>query len=352
MAKKRKTLPADFEELVAEGNFSKLKAVFEKCEANACGGYGKGNALCFRGISEEFIRWLVEQGADVNQLDTYGYPPISFQARDENGNFKLLLELGANIDIRNKFNRTPLFQAAEKHLVQAVKAFVENGADVNAMESSQKRTPLECSLSTCANIEIPRMAAIADILLQAGAKITPQTKEEVRRIGETFEFYRVGINKDFLPQIEESLEHLYKLFDVAPVAKRKVYDGISPIEVKAIPWKKQFNELWNLLVPGKGSASTVQGEIIRIAGKISYEVLENGGLNWDKEYKRLLQALPSYFAMGNPLEPRMENEARELARDISAGSNESDLDHLCELAVKWVLINPNPITLPKVAYKR
>lgn len=352
MTARQNTLPKDFEELILEGDISKLKAVFEKCDANAVDGYSKGNALCFRGISTEFIRWLVEQGTEVNQLDHSGCPPVYYQAQDENSNLDLLLELGADIDIRDHFNCTPLFHAAMNHNVPAVLALVRRGANVNIKDHYQNMTPLDCSLSTCANLHIPRMAAIADILLSAGASITPVTKEKVQKIGRTFEFYRPGFNREFLPQTEEALVHLYQLFNVDPVPQRKLYDGTSPIMVKSTTWQKQFNELWDLLVPGSGSASTLQGEVIRIAGKLSYEILENGGANWDNEYKKLSLALADYLNKGNQLESHLKKEARNLAKGIARKSDENSLDRLCELIVKWVLINPTPIALSKVAYKR
>mgnify|MGYP002606155169 CR=1 FL=1 len=98
MAKKRKTLPADFEEIVANGNMDELKAVFDKCDINAYGGYWKGNALTFEGISGEFISWLVGNGADVNARDTWGNTPVSYQAKGNTDNLKLLLKLGADIE--------------------------------------------------------------------------------------------------------------------------------------------------------------------------------------------------------------------------------------------------------------
>lgn len=45
MAKKRKTLPKDFDEIIARGNLDEMKAVFEKCDINAYGSYNDGNAL-------------------------------------------------------------------------------------------------------------------------------------------------------------------------------------------------------------------------------------------------------------------------------------------------------------------
>lgn len=47
-----------------------------------------------------------------------------------------------------------------------------------------------------------------------------------------------------------------------------------------------------MLVPDKGHAFTVQGEVIRIVGKVTRELLDNGSINWDSEYEKLTQALP------------------------------------------------------------
>lgn len=46
MAKaKKKKLPKDFDEILQAGDFEAFKAVFESCDVNAYGGYGKEPAL-------------------------------------------------------------------------------------------------------------------------------------------------------------------------------------------------------------------------------------------------------------------------------------------------------------------
>ena len=40
--------------------------------------------------------------------------------------------------------------------------------------------------------------------------------------------------------------------------------------------KKLENYFWDYLVPPSGQAETAQGEIIRIAGRIQHEMLDNG----------------------------------------------------------------------------
>lgn len=39
----------------------------------------KGNAVEFL-ISESMMRWLLEQGADINYVDTYGYTSLLYHA--------------------------------------------------------------------------------------------------------------------------------------------------------------------------------------------------------------------------------------------------------------------------------
>lgn len=355
MAKKRKTLPSDFEEIVANGNIEELKAIFDKCDINAYGGYWKGNALTFQGISGEFISWLVENGADVNARDVWGNTPISYQAKGNIDNLKLLLKLGADIEAINNYKCTPLCHVASSHHIIAVKALVENGANVNSLNNDWSlpgKTPLEYALHRCDNINICAMATIADILLRAGATITPDMKTRVLEIGKTFEFYRANFNKEYLKETEEALNQLYERFGVKPVAKRITHDGVSLIQVKSTTWQEQFAELWELLIPGSGHASTVQGEVVRIIGKVSREIMDNGACNWNKEYKKLPQALPDYFAMGHFSDQQEFKEVEALAKSISANCEDEVFTRLRKLAVRWVLLNPKPIALHHVDYER
>ena len=96
----------------------------------------------------------------------------------------------------------------------------------------------------------------------------------VTRLGKNFEFHRENFNKDSLEATDAALMHLYELFHVPPVERRMIHDGTSPITVKANRWQTQHQELWEMLVPSQGAAKTIQGEVIRITGKVSNEILE------------------------------------------------------------------------------
>ncbi|MGF9697180.1 MULTISPECIES: ankyrin repeat domain-containing protein [Paenibacillus] len=351
MAKKKTTLPAHMEQLIKNNDITAVKEVFEQCEWDARGGYSKGTALSFRQISDEVVRWLVEQGADINARDKYQRTPLHAHAAHWSGNVALLLELGAELDAVDYTNETPLHSAVNSYRTTVVQELVTRGADINA-ENKQGNTPLAKGLVNCRNSDIVSMSEISAILLDAGASVTPAMKESVKRIGKDFEFVREKFNQDSVDEVSDALLKLYRLFDVEPVANRIMHDGTAPIQVTATTWPKQHQELWEYLIPPKGHAQTVQGEVIRITGRVSHEVLDNGGGNWDAQYLKMLDALVRYLGTGTPLAPALLQEATDLAGRLRNGSDYDAPARLCELAVLWVLNNPQPVTMAQPEYSR
>lgn len=114
MAKKRVTLPKDFNELLTDGNIDQLKAVYDKCELNAYDGrFSLCTPLHMGGVPDELVIWLVEKGLDINVPDYYGATPLYRQAILGRDTVKLLCELGADIEKPNTYGETPLHMAAE-----------------------------------------------------------------------------------------------------------------------------------------------------------------------------------------------------------------------------------------------
>lgn len=354
MAKKRVTLPKEFKDLMDEGNIEALKAVYDRCELTAHDGrFSLCTPLHMGGVPDELVIWLVEKGLDINIPDYYGATPLYRQAILGRDTVKLLLELGADIGKPNTYGETPLHVAAEFFHPKTVKLLIDKGADVNA-KNDMGRTPLASVLMVCRGIYIAQTAEIATMLLDAGAKKTPAMKEKVENIGKDFEFHREGINPDYLEVADQGLEKLYALFDVKPVAKRITHDGVSPIFVKEGSWEEQYEELWSFLIPSSGAAKTVQGEVIRIPGRVRDELDRNGGVNWDRNYRKMLQAMPHYLSLGTPLSDNDLKEAKQLISQIY-GKDFNDglrLDRLCQLSIAWIKQNPEPLPLEEPSYKR
>ena len=93
--------------------------------------------------------------------------------------------------------------------------------------------------------------------------------------------------------------------------------------------------------------------MIRITGRISDEIERNGGVNWDRDYRLMADALCDIFASGSPL-PAADLTAAKKSVQHLRGRNkaETNLAGLSELAVRWVLANPDPLPLGATRYAR
>ena len=348
MAKKKKTLPANFYELIEAKDVEALKAVFNECELNA---YDRRSfnkpALSFYDVPLELMDWLIAQGADINVKDEYDRTPLHYHAQvNDIERVTLLLEKGADIESKAAYDETPLFGAGYHPEVTAL--LIAKGANVKAKDD-MNHNPMEAMLYA-QSIDISKAAKTAELYLKAGLKPTKFAKEQITRIGEDFEFHRTDFNPEYLEETDAGLQQLYKLFDVPPVPRRIQHDGKSPIVLAGDTWEERYEQAWTLLVPSSGSATTVQGEVVRIAGRVNDELLRNAMGNWNKEYRKMLTAISGYLQQGNPLS---ESELAEVA-DIQKHILEDDgtgTQRLCELATAWVVQNPQPIALGKVNYK-
>jgi hypothetical protein len=342
-SKKKKRLPSDFEALLDTGDLPALQAVFDTCDVNARGGFEKQTALAFYNCPEQLARWLVAHGADLGAGDARGETPLHARANRRQAKVDVLLELGADVNATDSSQQTPLHAAAFRMNVDAVAKLLARGPVVDAREN-EGLTPLELALRSCPNNELPQLVEVARWLLGAGAKRTPAMRGFVEKLGTRFEFHRAGYAKEHVAAASAALDELYALFDVAPVERRKMHDGTSPVVVKDGPWQQQHDELWNLLVPSSGPAATVQGEVIRISGRLDREINGNGGANWNEQFREMARAFLVHVGSGSPLSPPELAVAGAIVAELVARAT-GDLDRMGQLAVTWVLRNSNPLPL-------
>lgn len=349
MAKKKQLLPKNFEDLLAGGDLSKLKAVFETCDLNARGGIWKQTALAFAECPDDLARWLVEQGADLSAGDRYGDTPLHSRARNWRGRIAILLDLGADVHLGAGARGTPLHSAAGAYNVENARQLLAHGAPVDALDA-EGSTPLEYALRRCSNAQLEQLANLAALLLESGARKTAEMPDLITRIGTNFEFHRNGFNPEYLGSASASLDRLYALFDVPAVPRRAMHDGKSPIIATATAWEDRHQELWELLVPSSGAAETVQGEVIRVSGRIARELEGNGGANWDSQFRSMADAWLRYVGTGTPLPADELAEASTIIAEVKTRGG--DMRRLCELAVTWVGLNAQPETLMEPSYDR
>ena len=353
MVRKRTTLPKDFETLLPTAPLDELLAVFDRCELDARHGHDKATALGMVDCPDELVVWLVRQGLDVDSRDLYGRTPLARRAsRGRAEQIALLLSLGADIDAPDTSGQTPLHAAVRSHRVATTLALLEHDASISGTDRNG-RTLLMQGLFLTRNADIPAMATIAELLMQRGEHSSSETRAEVERIGRDFEFHRDAFAPDRLEETDSALDTLYELFGVTPVGRLVRHDETSPIMVPEGRWQEQHGALWDALVPSSGAAPTVQGEVIRITGRLSDEILRNGRANWDRDFGSMLDALPGYFARANPVNGELFDESRSIAKRLRSGvDDQALLRRLTELAVQWVGENPAPLRLEAVGYGR
>ena len=87
----------------------------------------------------QVIKFLLDNGADVNFRDRFGMPILVYAAMDHNLKaVELLLEKGADVNIKNDLGQTALMFAARKGGLDIVKLLVEKGADVKIKDKNGK----------------------------------------------------------------------------------------------------------------------------------------------------------------------------------------------------------------------
>jgi len=75
----------------------------------------------------EIVELLLEAGANVNIKNKFGWTPLHLAAREGHIDIvQMLLEAGANIGAKNKFGRTPLDYAVKHRHTDIVRMLVSN----------------------------------------------------------------------------------------------------------------------------------------------------------------------------------------------------------------------------------
>lgn len=78
----------------------------------------------------DFLKLFVKNGADLNRLDRLGYARLSCYARlNDIIRLKTLLDLGADINFKDKYKKSALIYAIEKRNSESVNLLLDHGAD-------------------------------------------------------------------------------------------------------------------------------------------------------------------------------------------------------------------------------
>ena len=250
---------------------------------------------------------------------------------------KLLLDCGADIEAGT---HPPLFMAAKSHQPKAIALLLENGADLHRENRlGHGRTAFKEAVATADTDALSRVLESIEVLLDAGSEIDDEVREEFTKFGRRYN----RMSEKQRDKYQPVMDRLYERIGTERPDVITPHDGHSDI---IVPVGKstngQFRYLWNYLVPGGGPAATVQGEVIRIVGRLGYEALEMGYVNWDEDYAKMIDFWLETVGAAE--------DAMAVVKQRKAG--EADIDALTEATIEWVTEHPQPIALGEVPYRR
>lgn len=312
-------------------------------------------------------QWLLDHGADVNHVGGYAdrETPLTAHHRDPDM-LSLLLAHGAHLDPPTpRTGHSALELAARWGRPEPVRVLLEAGADPDATGHYSGHLPLDLFVFGIQGRLGHDVLATARLLIAASARKVPSAdaaahlRSTARRLATHLAQNPSepsggrGVSREELTAQAEVLDELMALLGIAPPPPVRVLAPGEPITVTATTWQEQEKELWHQLVPTSGAAESVQGEVIRIAGRVGHEVLDNGGGNWDQDFRRMLAAFDLHVRTGTALPEETLRDCEEAVYRLKDGAVDAGaVEVLDRAAVAWVLANPVRVPLPAPGYRR
>lgn len=119
---------------------------------------------------------------------------------------------------------------------------------------------------------------------------------------------------------------------------------------KPYNWKKEHVRLRDSLVPAEGQATTLQGELIRAAGKLTDQAFRNGNMNWDAEHEKLWRFVGKQLDDPETFSAEERRLICDKIEEIIRDNETPDLsgDGCCyyvisECVVRWCMAHSTPI---------
>ncbi|MCK2199555.1 ankyrin repeat domain-containing protein [Corynebacterium callunae] len=352
--KLKEKLPRNFDKIVESGDFDAFKEVFAERALDARNRHGD-TALHIPEVPEEYKIWLLKQGLDVDVRNEEGDTPLHVHAQEKDLNTDFLIGFGADVCAVNNEGESVAYGAVL--FPQKLKKLIDAGADPSSRTNDGHSPMMQVIRSADVN-HISQLAKTVKMLNSSDftEEEIRETQERIIRLGEQFEDAREDYDQDYVDEAAVDMVWLYDRFGIPEELRANTpvrHDGISQIKLPGETWQEQFIAGYDFLVPAVGKAKSLQGEAIRIAGRVSNEFHDNGGENWDKDYRKMAKALLSITSQGTPLKKTQEQELATAIKAVRKGDpTPEEVDVLPRLATAWVVQNPNPMPLGEPDYQR
>ena len=167
---------------------------------------------CQNDVQIDMLKYLIENGADVNISDNFGFSPLhSLAVIGYGGGVALLLSNNADVNLKSFNKTTPFHFACHNGHVNIVKLMLAHGADVSA-KNSDGDTPLNFASKSGSR-------EILDLLLDSGAQYDGTGMKALLMLQESSRFgndrfAKLIIEKEGSRLFEESIKNQWTVQDV------------------------------------------------------------------------------------------------------------------------------------------
>lgn len=119
---------------------------------------------------------------------------------------------------------------------------------------------------------------------------------------------------------------------------------------KSYNWKKEHGRLWDALVPDSGQADTLQGELVRMVGKLVDQAYRNGNGNWDEAHEKMWRFIATTISKDSTFDLEEQSLIKDKVEDIirdkacpDLSGNGSTYYIINEKVIDWCIAHPEPI---------
>jgi uncharacterized protein len=168
-------ISAEFLMAVKKGNLDKVVSLLNSgADVNTAQNDGTSSlAWAVYNNNEELVDLLIrsgDDGADIDAANDYGINPLHLACMNQNPEIiRTLLKAGANPNNSKWTGESPLMTCANTGTTDAVKALLDQGADVNSTETAQEQTALMWAAAE-------KHPQVVKLLIERGANINAVSK--------------------------------------------------------------------------------------------------------------------------------------------------------------------------------
>jgi hypothetical protein len=276
--------------------------------------------------------------------DKYGDTALWTAAADNDlPKLRELLEGGTEPNVGDSDRLTPLSIAASRGHAEAIELLLQHGADPNLVDCNGTSPLHKAAAETGLVRGTEGHGRAVELLLTAGADPDHKNKWGASARSIVKVMGSPAAKKLFAKVRRRPAK------TSGPGRRAPTYAELTGTVDENYYWTRH-ERLWDELVPPSGQAKTLQGEIIRITGKLTREAYTNGNINWGPDCTRLWKLVaetiddPELFTEAERAE--VHEWVKEIIRDRSrpdTSGEGSPYYRVTERAVIWVEAHPKPI---------